>query len=86
MNNKIVTINEAYLKYINYAELHLKPTTILNIKRKFKLHILPFISNKNIYEFSENDYIYWQKCIKDLNYSNSFNKSIFNIKAKYAVK
>ena len=76
MNNKIVTINEAYLKYINYAELHLKPTTILNIKRKFKLHILPFISNKNIYEFSENDYIYWQKCIKDLNYSNSFNKSI----------
>ena len=76
MNNKIITLEQAYLNYLNYAELHLKPTTLLNIKRKFKLHILPYIGFNNIYSFEFKDYIYWQKCIKDLNYSNSFNQSI----------
>lgn len=76
MNKEIITIKIAYENYIKYAELHLKPTTILNIKRKFNLHILPNIENINIYEFSDLDYLNWQRCIKDLNYSNSFNKSI----------
>ena len=52
-NDKVITIKDAYLDYIKYAKLHLKPTTILNIERKFKLHIIPYIGNFNIYEFSE---------------------------------
>ncbi len=75
-NDKIITIKDAYLDYIKYAKLHLKPTTILNIERKFKLHIIPYIGNFNIYEFSESNYMDWQRCIRDLKYSKSFNKAI----------
>lgn len=82
-NGNIITIEKAYLDYIEYAKLHLKPTTILNIERKFKLHIIPYIGNLDIYKFSENDYMNWQKCIKDLKYSKSFNKAIQSLLKKY---
>lgn len=76
VDGKDITIERAYFNYIEYAKLHLKPTTILNIERKFKLHIIPYIGNLNIYEFSEDNYLYWQRCIRNLDYSKSFNKAI----------
>lgn len=75
-NDEFTTIKNVYLDYIKYTKLHLKPTSVLNIERKFKLHIIPYIGNFNIYEFSEDNYIEWQRCIRDLKYSKSFNKSI----------
>lgn len=74
-----LTFEEAYKKYIEYAKLYLKPTTILNQKRKIENHILPYFKEKNIYDFKEEDYIMWQSKIKGLNYSKSFNNSIQSI-------
>lgn len=73
----IITFEEVYNEYIYYLGLNLKPTTILGINYKFKKHILPFFKNKNIYEISNNDIIDWQKYIINLNYSNSFNNTIY---------
>lgn len=70
--------NGAYNKYIAYISNRLKPTTVLNIKRKFKNHILPKF-NKNIYDLNDQDFINWQNYIKNLGFSNSFNSQIFSI-------
>lgn len=74
--NNNISLSDAYLNYIEYAKLHLKPTTVLGLERKIKLHILKYVGHINIYEFNENDYISWQKNIRDLGYSNAFNKGI----------
>ena len=71
--------NETYNRYIAYISNHLKPTTVLGIKRKFKNHILPTFNNKNIYELNDDDFINWQNYIRELGFSNSFNNQIFSI-------
>ncbi len=74
-----MTIEEAYLKYINYISLKNKITTVSSVKRKFKNYIIPFFCNKKITEITKNDFIEFQLNLKKLNYSNSFYHEIMSV-------
>lgn len=76
MNNNNLTFNQEFDKYLNYLSLKNKPTYIEYLKRGFKLHILPYFENKNIFEITENDFFNWQNEFKLKDYSNSFNSNV----------
>lgn len=71
--------NSVLDEYIEYQILYLKPTTILNLKRNINKHIKPLFYDKLINEINDDDYLNWQKYIKELNYSEGFNDRIHSI-------
>lgn len=75
----VKNFNSVLDEYIEYQILYLKPTTILNLKRNINKHIKPLFYNKLINEINDDDYLNWQKYIKELNYSEGFNDRIHGI-------
>lgn len=73
------TINDIYLDYINFLAVNNKPTTILQIKRKFNNYILPEFGDNKINEIDKTKYIEFLVKIKELNYSSSFLPKIQSI-------
>lgn len=73
------TIEEIYLDYINFLNLKNKITTVLEVKRKFNNYILPYFGKFKLFELDESKYIDFQLKIRELNYSESFDKNIYTI-------
>ena len=71
-----LTFENAYLEYIEYAKLKLKPQSILKIKSRFNTHILPYFCDKKIKDISALDYLNWQKKIENLNYRFKYKKAL----------
>lgn len=67
---------KAYKKYLEYVSLKQKPTSILNLKRKFSTHILPFFENKNIKRINTKDYLNWQLYINNKNLKYCTKKNL----------
>lgn len=65
-------IGDIYSDYFSFLSLKVKPTTLLNVKRKFKNYILPFFKNYKIKDIKESDYINFLSILSKLNYSKSF--------------
>lgn len=70
------TFNDVFNNYLSYLQLNVKPTTILSIKRNFKLHILSKIGNMYIQDFSKDDFFEWQKYFKNKGFSLNFEKNV----------
>ena len=71
-----LTFENAYLEYIEYAKLKLKPQSILKIKSRFNTHILPYFCDRKIKDISALDYLEWQKKIENLNYRFKYKKAL----------
>lgn len=71
-------LESVFCDYLKYISNFIKPTTILNIKTKFKKHIIGKLPN-DVLKIDKIDIINWCNYIKSLNYSNSFNKGIISI-------
>lgn len=80
---KELLLNDAYKEYVAYISNRFKPTTVNWIKRNLEKHVLPILTNKNIYEINNSDFIKWQDYLVSLRYSNSFNSYIYSITKKF---
>lgn len=68
--------NTLYEEYLKYIELKIKPTTLLQKRRRFNKHIAPFFTTFLIDDVNEKIYIEWQNTLKVLDYSDLFYNSI----------
>ncbi len=70
-----LTFEKAYNKYLEYANLKLKPTSILSLKRKIEKYALPYFGDLKIKKITTDIYIDWQKKIakKDLSFEYKRN-------------
>ncbi len=73
---KKITFEEAIEEYLNYLKLKDKEQSIMKIKNRINLHILPYLKEQNIFEFTKKDYIDWQIEISKHNYKYSYKKTI----------
>lgn len=66
-----ISFNEVAENYIKYLFLKDKPQSVIKIKNRLDNHILKYYGEKNIYDFTKQDYIEWQIKIneKDLKYN-----------------
>ncbi len=71
-----LTLNELALKYFEYIDKRLKPSTIRKNKDNYNLHIKPYFKNKKVNEISNKDILNFH------NYINSKKKIITTKKAK----
>lgn len=55
-----ITFEKAYLNYLEYAKLRQKPTSIIALDRKIKMHVLPYFKNKKIKKITVQNYLDWQ--------------------------
>lgn len=79
---------EAFEKYLIYAEKRHKKQGFIIIRQDFKNHILPYFKNSNINEISKQDILNWQNIIISKNFSNKYNAllySHFNSFIKYCI-
>ena len=70
------TFNEAYEKYMLYVELKQKPQSKRVIKSRFENYILPYIGNKNIFEYTAFEYLEWQNTINGLGFKYKYKKAL----------
>lgn len=84
-----MSLYSAYIQYLEYINSRLKAQTKYTIKERFERNILPILGEKNIYEFSEKDYISFQNFLESKNYSYNYKKGIHNVLSaffEYCVK
>ena len=74
MNFEFDSIMEEYFRY---SKMKLKKTTYEEQERKIRLYIVPYFKNKNIYEFSIKDIIFWKEYIESKNFSYNYNSYLF---------
>lgn len=67
---------EAYKSYENYIELRLKVQSKRAIKNRFKVQIIPFWKDYDIYSAKEIDYLNWQTIIEKKNYSYKYKSAL----------
>lgn len=67
---------DAYNQYLIYIEYKQKEQSKKTLKERFKNRILPYWSDYDIYEITENDYILWQKEIEIHNYCNNYKNGL----------
>ena len=67
---------DAYKSYENYIELRLKAQSKRAIKNRFKVQILPYWENYDIYSAKEIDYLNWQLTIEQKNYSYKYKQAL----------
>ena len=80
----MLSFNEIYEKYILYVVLKKKPQSQRSIKSRFKNYILPYIGNKNIFDFTPFDYLEWQKIIDGLGFKYKYKKALhYSVVALY---
>lgn len=74
-----MTFQEGLEKYIDYLSINrLKITTIQMKKEQIYKHFIKQYGSKNIYHFTEEDFLNWQRYIIALNKSKSFEDNIQN--------
>lgn len=71
-----LTFEFAYKKYIDYASLKQKPTSVIALKRKFDFLIVPYFKNKKIKKIKNADYLEWQNEIEKKGYSYGYKKNL----------
>lgn len=68
------------LAYDNYLELgttHLKKQSVETFWKNFNLHIMPYFKGTDIFKLTKLDFLKWKNIILSMNYSNSFNNSLY---------
>lgn len=68
---------EIYEEYKIYAQKRHKKQGFDTLKQNFNLHVLPYFKNKTILEIGVQDIISWQDKILDKNFSNNYNRNLF---------
>ena len=74
MKNK--TFEKAYLEYLEYAKLQIKPTTILSLKLKIEKQVLPYFGKIKIKKIDSKKYLEWQKEIEKKGYSYRYKRNL----------
>lgn len=68
---------DVYKEFLVYSKKRHKKQGFDKLIRDFNLHILPYFKDYNICNLCESDIIEWETKILELNYSNSFNNSLY---------
>lgn len=68
---------EAYKEYLILGTTHLKKQSVNTISHNFNSHILAYFSGKLINELKKDDFLKWKTSIFSLNYSNSYNTTLY---------
>lgn len=71
-----LSFEEAYKQYEKYIDLKLKIQSKRAIKSRFKVQILPYWKNYDIYKINEIDYLNYQCIIDKKNYSYKYKQTI----------
>lgn len=83
-----MNFEEVYHDFKIYASKQHKKQCLDTITQNFKLYVLPYFKDKNVNELTIQDIINWQDIILSKNFSNNYNKNIyqaFNSFGKYCV-
>lgn len=68
---------DAYEEFKLYAAKRHKKQCFDTITQNFKKHVLPYFKEKNIYDLTLKNVIYWQNEIYSFNFSNNYNKNLY---------
>ena len=71
-----MTIEEVYLKYLEYVCLKCKPQSLRSIKSRFENYILPYFKSIKINQITALKYLEWQMEMQDKNFSYKYLKSL----------
>lgn len=71
-----ITFEQAIENYLKFVKLKRKRSSYRTIANRINTHILPYVKNKKIQEFTAFDYLEWQAIINDQNYSISYKKTL----------
>ena len=67
---------DAYFKYLDYANLKLKNQSVRSLKERFKSIIIPYFKDYDIYYINEDIYLSFLNFLEDRCYSYNYKKSI----------
>lgn len=70
---------EAYNEYLKLAARQLKKQSFDSLQYNFNSHILPNFLGKRFDELKKIDFLNWKTSIYDLNFSNSYNNTLYVI-------
>lgn len=70
---------EAYNEYLKLATRQLKKQSFDSLQYNFNSHILPIFIGKTFEELKKIDFLNWKNSIYDLNFSNSYNNTLYVI-------
>ena len=71
-----MSFEKIYSNYKIFVARRQKKQSLESLEERFRLHILPYFKDKDIYKITKEDVINWQNEILKKNYSNNFNKSL----------
>ena len=66
----------AYQLYIDYVSLKQKPTSVIDLKRKFDNLIVPYFKNKKIKKITNSDYLDWQNQIEKKGFTYGYKRNL----------
>ncbi len=72
-----MSFEEAYKEYLVLGTIHLKKQSIDSIFYNFNSHICNYFKNKNMCELTKRDFSNWKNQIYELQFSNSYNNTLF---------
>lgn len=72
----VITFDIAFVEYEKYLKLRLKPQSFNRSISKFKLYVLTYFKDKNIYDLNANDIMIFQNYLINLKYSYRYKKAI----------
>lgn len=72
-----MSFEEAYEEFKIYASKRHKKQGFDTLTQNFNKHILPYFKNKDMCDLKIQDFIYWQDKIIDFNFSNNYNRNIY---------
>lgn len=67
----------AYDSYLELGTKHLKKQSLETFIKNFNLHIMPYFKGTDIFKLTKLDFLKWKNIIISMNYSNSFNNSLY---------
>lgn len=71
-----MTFEKAFLKYLEYAKLRQKPTSLLTLTNKINNNFMPYFKNKKIKNIKVENYTNWQIEIAKKGYSYSYRRNL----------
>lgn len=72
-----MSFEEAYNEYLILGTTHLKKQSVNTISHNFNSHILSYFKGKYMNELKKDDFLQWKASIFTLNYSNSYNTTLY---------
>lgn len=71
-----ITFEQAYFRYLEYARLRQKPTSLLTFKRKMERNFLPYFGKIKIRKLNVQEYANWQIKIAEKGYSYTYKRNL----------